>query len=466
MTDNTPARKAASLRAVGTSGVVHYGGVLYRDDYDRAFRGLEHDRTIRQMLNDPVVGAVLYAMEMWLRRVRWTVKAKDDSNATAVEYKAFVESCLDDMDGMWPGDTIADLITYLAWGYSLAEIVYKQRIGPYETDPTKRSRFTDGLIGWRRWILLPQTTREGWDFTNGEATAFIQRQQTGPNTHIPLDKCIHLKYQSGNGSPEGRTPLRHAYDAWYFKRNIQRIEAIGIERDLAGLPVMSIPASDIEEQSAVYVAAQGLVTGIRNDTMAGAVISSDVDPETKVPMQKLELLSSGGTRQFDTDVIIRRYSNDVVNGFLAGVLRAGQDGIGTQALSTTTKDLFVTSLSAHLDIQQTAINEQAVIPLMMVNGFDLDFAPTVEHGDIESADIARVGAYLQQLAQSGLLVDTPALRAFVHELAELPVPEEDQLQQEMDAQKVEEQAAKAAELEMQRANLEAARAAQNGKVPA
>lgn len=460
MTDTTP-RRTAQLKAVGTSGVVHYGGVIYSDDQDRAWRGIQRDRTIVAMINDPVISAVLYAMEMAVRRVDWHVETADETNPEAERIYEFVESALEDMDGMWPGDTISDMLTYIPWGYAVSEILYKQRVGPWESDPSKRSRHTDGLIGWRSWSLRPQTTRDGWEFADGEAIGFWQRTMNTPRVMIPLEKCIHIRFQSGSGSPEGRTPFRGAYDAWYYKRQIQRIEAIGIERDLAGLPVMSIPAEEIENNTETYIAAQNIVTGIRNDAMAGVVKPSDVD-ENGNPLQTLELLSSGGTRQFDTDVIIRRYANEVVNAFLASVLRSGQDGIGTQALSTTMGDLFIRSLGAHLDIIQTAIMEQALPALMRVNGFPLELMPTIKHGDIESADIARVGAYLQQLSSAGLLVDSPALRSFVHELAELPVPEEAEIQAEMDQQKVDAQAAKDAMAEQQAANLEQARAAQKG----
>lgn len=440
MTDNTrPRSTAASTKAVGLSGVVQYGGILYHDDQDRAWRGLQRDRTIQAMLNDPIIGAVLYAMEMMIRRVNWHVETADENNPQAEMVYEFVESALEDMDGMWPGDTMADMLTYLGWGYAVLEIVYKQRVGPYEADKSKRSKYSDGLIGWRCWDLRPQSTRYAWEFKDGEAVGFTQQVMTSPMVTVPLSKCIHIKYQSGNGSPEGKTPLRHAYDAWYYKRNIQRIEGIGIERDLAGLPVFAIPGRDIEENSETAVAAQNVVTGIRNDAMAGAVISSDRDENGNL-LQELTLLSSGGTRQFDTDAIIRRYSNDVVNAFLASVLRSGQDGIGTQALSTTMSDLFMQSLAAHLDIIQTAIMDQALPELMRVNGWPLELMPTIKHGDIESADIQRVGAYLQQLSNAGLLVDTPALREFVHELAELPVPDAEEMQAEMDQQATDKQA--------------------------
>lgn len=450
-------RSKPQLAPVGSSGVTMYGGVVYSTDRDKAWRGVERDRTIAAMLTDPLIGAILLTMEMYIRRVDWYVEAFDES-AEATELATFVESCLDDMDGLWPGDTLADLLSYFAWGYSVSEIVYKQRIGPRETDPTKRSMYEDGRYGWRGWYLRPQTTRDGWVMNGDDAVAFRQRHGTTFATvEIPLDRCLYLRYQSGSGSPEGRSPLRHAYDAWYYRRQIQRIEAIGIERDLAGLPVMYIPSQDIENQTATYIAAVEIVTNIRNDAMAGGVLSSDRD-QSGNKVQELTLLSTGGTRQFDTDAVIRRYSNELVTAFLAQVMRTGQDATGAYALSQTMSDMFVASLAAHLDIIQTAVNEQAVRRLLEVNGLDVRIAPTVKHGDIEAADIARIGAYLVQLSNAGLLEDTPALRVFLHELAGIPVPSEDEIEERMA-----EREAKAAEIAQQAAVQISANNANDGQ---
>ena len=59
---------------------------------------------------------------------------------------------------------------------------------------------------------------------------------------IPIDKALLFRTKSRKDNPEGRSILRNAYRSWYFKRRIQEVEGIGIERDLAGLPVMYAPA--------------------------------------------------------------------------------------------------------------------------------------------------------------------------------------------------------------------------------
>lgn len=421
---NGRATSTPSAKAVGVSGTVQYGGVLYPADYDKAWKGLERDRTIQSMLNDPLIGAVLLGIEMLVRRVDWTVQAADESTA-AVEAATFVDECLQDMVGFWPGDTLAQILTFLGWGWSCLEITHKHRAG---ATGTPSSRHDDGKIGWHKWALRPQSTRYGWGFEGDDAVSLIQQDpQTYQRITIPLDKCLLFRFGNRDNSPEGTTPLRIAFDAWYFKRQLQKIEAIGIERDLAGLPVMYIPGSDISANSPVYLAAQQIVTGIRNDSQSGAVIAGDRD-QSGYRKQELVLLSSGGQRAFDTDVVIKRYANEVVTSFLANVLRTGQDATGSYALAETQGGLFQQAIGAHLDTVANTINEQAVIPLLRLNGFDDEFAPTLVHGDIESADLERLGTYFTALANAGLLEPTPELKVFLHEVAGLPVPSIDELQ--------------------------------------
>jgi len=415
-------------KGVGVSGTVSYGGVLYHQDYDKAWKGVERDKTIASMLNDPLIGSVLFGIEMLVRRVEWALQAADESEEAAAA-AAFVDECLTDMVGYWPGDTLAQILTFLGWGWSVLEITHKRRDGERANPP---SRFDDGRIGWHKWAIRPQSTRYGWEFEGDEPSALIQADPgTFQRYVIPLEKCLWFRYASRDNSPEGTTPLRIAYDAWYYKRQLQKIEAIGIERDLAGLPVMYIPGTDIAGNTAVYQAAQSIVTGIRNDSQAGAVVAGDRD-QSGNRKQELVLMASGGSRAFDTDAVIKRYANEVVTAFLANVLRTGQDGVGSYALAETQGGLFQQAIGAHLDTVANGITEQAIVPLLRMNGVPSSLAPTLTHGDIESADLARLGKYLMDLASAGLLEPSPELTVFLHEVAGLPIASVEELQAKAD----------------------------------
>lgn len=411
--------------AVGASGVVHSGGLILNDDYDRAWQDGIRDRTIIRMLNDPIIGAAMSGIEMLIRRVTWAVEPANDTNE-ALNIADFVKSCLEDMNGAWPGTTMSQILTYIGWGWSVLETVYKVREGRMGKVP---SRFNDGKIGWAAWNLIPQWTRYGWAFNAaGYAEMLIQVDpQTAKYIPISLQRCIHFHMSGRSNSPEGWTPLRQAYDPWYRKMRIQQIEGVGIERDLAGLPHYMLPAEDIEKETPAFLRARKIVTGIRQDSQAGLVTASDRDEDSGQLLHEFKLLSTGGARSIETDPIVRRYANEVAMTFLAGVMRAGQDSHGSHALAETQGGLLEQSIGAHLDSIQADINTQALPDLMEFNTISEKLTPVIKHSGIASRDLEALARYVATMQKAGLLITTPELTGFLHQVAGLPVPRLDQL---------------------------------------
>ena len=143
-------------------------------------------------------------------------------------------------------------------------------------------------------------------------TAFVQRSMAPPYlVTIPLDRGLLFRTGSYRDSPEGESILRAAYDPWDKVRKLQFVEAVGVERDLAGYPVMWIPAEFLAtgataEQKASAEAFKRIVTSIRRNEQEGMLAPLQYDDQNN-PIYKLELLSTGGQRQFNTDAVIRRY---------------------------------------------------------------------------------------------------------------------------------------------------------------
>ena len=145
------------------------------------------------------------------------------------------------MQDTWT-DTISEILSFLTYGWSFHEIVYKRRMGNTK-NPTTKSKYTDGLIGWKKLPIRAQETLYRWEYDN-EDNLLGMTQMPPPDfgTYtIPMSKALLFRTKSRKNNPEGRSILRNAYRSWYFKRRIQEIEGIGIERDLAGLPVMHGP---------------------------------------------------------------------------------------------------------------------------------------------------------------------------------------------------------------------------------
>lgn len=412
--------KVASNRIeLGRIGQNRYGGRVF-EEFLPELRGLKGIQVYSEMeSNDDVVGAILFAMEMLVRQVDWTVDPAGDS-AKDKEAAEFVKSCMNDMQVTWI-DTISEILSFLTYGWSYHEIVYKRRMGNTK-DPRTKSKYTDGLIGWMKLPIRAQETLYQWEYDENDN--LLGMTQMPPPSFgfytIPINKALHFRTKSRKDNPEGRSILRNAYRSWYFKRRIQEIEGIGIERDLAGLPVIYTPEGldiwDVDNVEAVFLRYQleMMVRNIRRDAMEGVVLPSGY---------KLELLSSGGTRQFDTNAIINRYDTRIAMTVLADFIFLGHESTGSWSLSSNKTDMFALACGAFLDIICETFNSQGIPALIDINGdhfSGITDYPKMNHGDIEDADIQQFSTFIKDMTGIGVLVPDDGLEDYVRQVGHLP----------------------------------------------
>lgn len=105
--------------------------------------------------NDDTIGAILFAVEMLIRQAHWTVEPGGDT-AKDKEAAQFVEECMNDMQDTWT-DTISEILSFLTYGWSFHEIVYKRRMGK-TSNPMTRSKYNDGLESNFRRIRIQSST--------------------------------------------------------------------------------------------------------------------------------------------------------------------------------------------------------------------------------------------------------------------------------------------------------------------
>ena len=207
------------LDELGTTGLKRTSGFI-NEEFLARLRGIQGIKTYREMAdNDPVIGAIVYAIEKVITRLEWRVDPYTDNSIDGdidqadIETAEFVESCLNDMSDSWDA-TLAEILSMIVYGWSYHEIVYKKRVGPDQKDPRKRSKFTDNKIGWRKWAIRGQETLFLWNF---DSDGGIQgMQQVDPYTghgriDIPIQKSLLFRTTSAKNNPEGRSLLRNAY---------------------------------------------------------------------------------------------------------------------------------------------------------------------------------------------------------------------------------------------------------------
>ncbi|HEY6965868.1 MAG TPA: hypothetical protein VI229_00240 [Burkholderiales bacterium] len=415
---------------IGDTGLRQYGGIVV-EEFLKELLGVKGARVYREMAdNDPIVGAVLFAITMLIRQCKFTVQAKDDSTE-AEDAKTFVEECLDDMSQPFSA-SIAEICSMFVYGYAPMEIIWKRRIGPEESDGARRSRFTDGKIGIRALSLRGQSSLLKWEINqeDGSIDGMWQQPIAKPSVLIPIIKLVLFRTTEEKNNPEGRSILRNAYRPWYFKKRIEEIEGVGVERDLAGLPVVSIPgdymAPDADENDKKVLAAwQRMVTQIRRDQQEGVVIPSDRDASGN-RMFELELLSTGGARAFDTTKIVDRYNRAIATSVLADFIFLGQSSVGSFALSSDKTALFAAAVGAFTANISETLNRHLLPRLWRLNGLDDATMPSIHAEDLEHANIAEVGQFLTALTGAGaMLFPDRELENALRDMAGLPPAPED-----------------------------------------
>jgi phage gp29-like protein len=415
--DNVGSHKDEFIE-LGSSGLRRSGGTI-TEEFLANLQGVKGFKVYREMRdNDPVIGAMLYAIDKVITRLEWHVEGDDERTAV------FVQECLDDMSDSWDA-TLQNILSMLVYGWSFHEIVYKIR-GGLTDDPRTNSRFKDHRIGWRKWPVRAQETLQEWMIDErGGIQGMVQIDPSGGGLHrIPIEKALLFRTTTNRNNPEGYSLLRNAYRPWFYKRRIEEIEAVGIERDLAGLPMAFVPPEYLMNtanpaQKAVLQAITDIVQNVKRNEQEGIVFPAAYDEQGNRVFD-LQLLSASGGRQFDTGAVIQRYDQRIAMSLLSDFLLLGSDRVGSFALGTAKIDLWTLAVDSIAKTIAEVVNQYAIPRLLTLNAMRTDKLPYLTYGQVSSVELSDVADYVSKLVGVGAIMPDPQLEEHLRQLGDLP----------------------------------------------
>jgi hypothetical protein len=414
---------------LGIAGDNTHNGQIRADEFLPELRGKKAIRKYREMRdNDSTIGAVMYATEQVLRDVDIKVMPANDTPAAKREAE-FVESVFKDMDHTLD-DHISEALASLTFGFSWFEVVYKRRNGPDNRSDKSRSKYTDGRIGVRKIASRAPWTISKFDVDQktGDVLGIHQEGSGYGNTnYIPTRKSLYYRTTSINNDPAGRSILRNAYTSYEYLNNLQNIEAIAVERELAGIPVARIPAEYLSPdatagQTGFVANLQQILRDVKFNEQGYIVLPSDTYPDkdgspTNQRLVDVELMSSNGTRNIDIDPIVRRYQHDIARSVLSEFLMLGGGNTGSYALSKSKTDLFLRALESYIQAIVDVLNKQLVERLWELNGLNYDLMPTIVAGDVAPHDLREIAAFLRNL--NGANIDVSSHPEVIQDLMDI-----------------------------------------------
>jgi hypothetical protein len=267
----------------------------------------------------------------------------------------------------------------------------------------------------------PQRTLTDWKWNKKGDVTYVTQQAWNDHESgtidIPIKKCLLFNTTGSSINPNGKSLFRNAYRDWYYRTNIEKIEAIGIERDLTGLPVLTAPDDiDLTDENGKLNAlgswSWNTVRSIKRNSQEGLVLPSG---------WKFELIGSPGKRQFDLNENINRYNNNIALSMLSQFLVLGvTNQSGSFALAKEQSSLFYTAVEGFAIMLANAVNTQ-FIGTPGLQGFNgLEKQPKLVPVGIEKLDINDLGSFLGKLLKYNVITPDDKLEEFVRNRATLP----------------------------------------------
>lgn len=400
---------------IGTSGLAITGGTVL-EEWNHGMRKVPQVDLYREMRdNDPIIGAVFFVIEYLLASQEWRVEPGKGKGAKDIA--RFIEDCMHDMEHPW-ADFVHESLSMLQFGWAYHEVVYKRR--------------PDGRMGWGSLPIRGQNSLHTWGTdTSNKITGMWQNDMYSQRmVFIPKEKAVHFTTTPYKRNPEGRSILRSAVRPYNFLKRLQEIEAIGIERELAGLPVLEVPPEYLETNAPTNIRTQvqlfrTQLAQIRRDEREGIIFpAEEYSRGTGSVIKtgfKFKLLSGGGKRAVDTNTIINRYENRIATTMLAQFILLGSSGTGSYALADKQAGVFTIALQAALARIADGINHQLVPRLLQLNGLNPAAAPNLRPEKMQDVSLATLATFVNQLVTSNVLQADDQLEAHLRKIADLPM---------------------------------------------
>lgn len=228
--------------------------------------------TYNRMSLDPTIAAVQNFYNMMISRAEFDFsvpeytednpfnpEGKSYTQEDVIESAKYLNYCMSNLQGQTWQQFISGIGTYRIFGFSVAEKVWTTvKSGKYK--------------GRKKWKSLSQRSQEtieawSWDKTDPDllsgviqkascfdvdryGTSYSQGKASREDRTIPRGKFLLFRFDPKNNNPQGTSPLNGCWEAWKYLQLVREYQAVGVAKDLGGIPVIGYPVEKLIEAAA------------------------------------------------------------------------------------------------------------------------------------------------------------------------------------------------------------------------
>jgi hypothetical protein len=307
---------------------------------------------------------------------------------------------------------MSNALTAFDYGAAVFEPVYELREwAPKATQPTaNRKKFT--ML--RKLGFRPATTIKSFDYDDnggpiGVTQNAINAKGTVKEVKIPIEKLIIFSFEAEDNGLEGESILRSAYQHWFYKTTLYKIDAIQKERHGIGIPDVEIQAGASKEDKKL---AHEMARNLRTNEFSYIVRP----PTLKVGFAKPEgnLVNALESANHHDDMIMKNILVQFLN------MGLGSGG-GGRATSATAADIYLKAMSYIANSWCETINLY-LVPRLVAYNFQTDKFPKLSVKNIgETKDFQMWSAGIRNLFDAGVLTYSHDTEQYVRTVADMPV---------------------------------------------
>lgn len=358
--DSPPISAADAQKTFGVKGLSIWGGFVNEEYLTALSPWSKQVRVYLEMRDDPTIGTLLDVIKLPLLAADLETEAASVSQAD-MRASEFLWDALNSMHRQTLRSFAENQLSALDFGFSVDEITLEKR--------------EDGNLWIANIDPRGQETLNRWHLGgphNDTAIAMEQGSFRGAlinpsNNIVPLAKSVHAIFRGRKGNPQGRSLLRSVYRPWRFMVNMENMEGIGVERDVGGMPVFTLPENPEVLTTASLDALDKTAKNLRMDEQMFVRLPFGV---------KMDAYPSS-SKAYDIRVVIDAKKKEILMRMFAQFLMLGMTSVGTQALVKGSQDFFTLGLES---VQQNLVDtwNQQLVPYL----FQFNFFPGMTPGQL------------------------------------------------------------------------------------